>query len=82
MVYRTLRIEGEVIEIIGEIVSCLGEKQAEWARAFELLERLGTHELTGLILKKHPEVVNTIAKVCYTNYKAITYFRDDFGNYF
>lgn len=62
--FRTLRVEGEVIEIIGEIVSCLGEKQAESGRALELLERLGSHELTALLLKKHPEVVHIVSRVC------------------
>lgn len=52
-----------MIEIIGEIVSCLGEKQAECYRALELLERLGSHDLTALILKKHPEVVQTVGRV-------------------
>ncbi|ODM96618.1 Hepatoma-derived growth factor [Orchesella cincta] len=60
---RLLRMEGEVIEIIGEIVSCLSEKQAECYRALELLERLGSHDLTPLILKKHPEVVQTVARL-------------------
>ncbi|CAL8072256.1 unnamed protein product [Orchesella dallaii] len=60
---RLLRMEGEVIEIIGEIVSCLSEKQAECYRALELLDRLGSHDLTPLILKKHPEVVQTVGKL-------------------
>lgn len=47
-------------------MSCLGERQAEVARAYELLERLGTHELSSLILKKHPEVVQTVSRVINT----------------
>jgi len=63
IISRLLRMEGEVIEIIGEIVSCLSEKQAECYRALELLERLGGHDLTPLILKKHPEVIQTVGRV-------------------
>lgn len=59
-------MEGEAIEIVGEIISCLGLKQTDCYRAIELLDRLGTHDLTPLILKKHPEIVWTVAKVRYT----------------
>ncbi len=60
---RLLRLEGEVIEIIGEIVGCLGVHSADCLRAIDLLERLEEHKLNPLMLKKHPEVVHTIQKV-------------------
>jgi len=64
-VYRILRLEGEIIEIIGEIVGCLGVKSANCERATELIDRLTNHqtELTPLILKKHPEIVDVVRKV-------------------
>lgn len=58
-----LRLEGEVIEIIGEIVGCLGAHSADCIRAIDLLERLEEHKLNRLMLKKHPEVVSTIQRV-------------------
>jgi hypothetical protein len=60
---RLLRLEGEVIEIIAEIVGCLNVSSADCDRAVELLERLESHQLNPLMLKKHPEVVRTVLKV-------------------
>jgi len=57
-------LEGEVIEIIGEIVGCLNVGSADCDRAVELLERLESHQLNPLMLKKHPEVVSTVKRVC------------------
>jgi len=63
---KLLRLEGEVIEIIGEIVGCLGMHSADCMRAIDLLERLEEHKLNTLMLKKHPEVVYTVQKLrCY-----------------
>jgi hypothetical protein len=56
-------MEGELIEIIGEIVACLNVKTADCERALELLDRLSNHALNPLALKKHPEVVDTVRRV-------------------
>ncbi|OXA52285.1 Hepatoma-derived growth factor-related protein 2 [Folsomia candida] len=60
---KLLRLEGEVIEIIGEIVGCLGVHSADCIRAIDLMDRLEEHKLNPLMLKKHPEVVHTIQKL-------------------
>ena len=61
--FRKLRVEGEVIEIIGDVINCLSAGAADCDRAIELLDRLKNHELSPLILKKHPEIVATVQKV-------------------
>lgn len=56
-----------MIEIIGEIVGCLGVHSADCIRAIDLMDRLEEHKLNPLMLKKHPEVVHTIQKVSNQN---------------
>jgi len=59
-----LRMEGETLEIVGELVGSLGVKFANCDRAMDLLDKLASRtDINILALKKNPEVVEVIRKV-------------------
>lgn len=62
--FSQLRMEGEIVEIIGELVGSLGVKFALCDRALDLLDKLASRtDINTLALKKNPEVVDVIRKV-------------------